>query len=101
MSDPRSIVVLSVVSYWELVIKAQTRKLSVEPDLRSFVESEIKIQRLILLPITADHVHTYATLPLHHRDPFDRMLIAQALHENLTIATKDDRFKTYGVEILW
>lgn len=60
------------------------------------IENNIK-----LLPITFEHIQTLLGLPFHHRDPFDRIIIAQSIKENLTIVTKDDSIKRYKIKIFW
>ena len=65
------------------------------------MESGVRDSGFEKLPITFSHTERFAELPLHHRDPFDRMLVAQAGAEDLTLVTHDRRLESYGVEILW
>lgn len=88
---------VSVVSAWEIAIKVSVGKLRIPgPFEEGIVENGFS-----RLPLTFPHVAALAELPFHHRDPFDRMLIAQARRENLTIVTADRRFEQYDVSILW
>jgi PIN domain nuclease of toxin-antitoxin system len=97
VADPSSIVHVSAATVWELSIKASLGKLDL--DGADLVE-EIGENDFVELPMTARHSHTAATLPRHHEDPFDRMLIAQARIEGLTVVTRDPAFRAYGIAIL-
>lgn len=89
-------VVVSAASIWELAIKRSIGKLTIARDLLE----EIDAADLTQLPITVEHAEAVAALPLHHRDPFDRLLIAQAQLEGLTIVTRDAEFAQYDVSLL-
>jgi PIN domain nuclease of toxin-antitoxin system len=91
--DPDQVVAVSAVSAWEIEIKRATGKLDAPRDLTQRLED----LRFVPLPITVEHGIAAGQLPLHHRDPFDRMLIAQAQLEGLTIVTRDPRFERYAV----
>ncbi|HTG35633.1 MAG TPA: type II toxin-antitoxin system VapC family toxin [Thermoanaerobaculia bacterium] len=97
VADPSSIIHVSAATVWELSIKASLGKLDL--DGADLLE-EIEENDFIELPMTARHSLAAATLPRHHDDPFDRMLIAQAKLEGLTIITRDPAFRTYGVPLL-
>jgi len=97
MADPTSIVYVSAATIWELSLKAAIGKLDL--DGADLVE-EIAENDFVELPMTARHSLAAAYLPHHHEDPFDRMLIAQAQIEGLTIVTKDLAFRAYEVSIL-
>jgi PIN domain nuclease of toxin-antitoxin system len=97
VADPSSIIHVSAATVWELSIKAALGKLDL--DGADLVE-EIGENDFVELPMTARHSLAAATLPRHHGDPFDRMLIAQAQLEDLTIATRDPAFRAYGISIL-
>lgn len=88
--------VVSIVSFWEIAIKQSLGKLRIEGD----IVAEVRRRSVTVLPVELAHVDTVRALPFHHRDPFDRMLIAQAKVENLTILTIDRQFAAYGVEII-
>lgn len=97
VADPTSIVHVSAASVWELAIKAALGKLDLGgADLVEEIEENVFVE----LPMTARHSLAAAALPRHHDDPFDRMLIAQAKLEGLTIVTRDAAFRAYGVAIL-
>lgn len=88
--------VASVVSLWELEIKASVGKLDLPDDITVAFAG----MATSLLPIETAHLRRMRKLPFHHRDPFDRVLIAQAFEEGLTIVTRDRSFKAYGVPVL-
>lgn len=93
--EEQPVQVVSAVSIWEIAIKRALGKLAAPPDLLSVIrglDAEI-------IPITAEHAQAVASLPLHHGDPFDRLLIAQARIEQLTIMTADSRFAAYEVQV--
>jgi PIN domain nuclease of toxin-antitoxin system len=89
--------VVSAVVIWEVAIKRQLGKLDAPPDLLAQLERA----GVDLLPITARHADFVGTLPLHHRDPFDRLLIAQAGIEGLSLVTADSDLHQYGTEVIW
>lgn len=92
---------LSVVSIWEIAIKMKLGKFSLIANLMDAVEKEARVNGLRILPIHANHAIGTYDLPLHHKDPFDRLLIAQAQAERMTIITADSVFVRYGVKIVW
>jgi PIN domain nuclease of toxin-antitoxin system len=93
-------VYVSVASPWELAIKLAIGRLTLRPDLAAWLPNAIAAARFTVLPITLEHVLILEQLPLHHRDPFDRLLIAQAQVEQLTIVTADPLFELYGIALL-
>jgi PIN domain nuclease of toxin-antitoxin system len=103
IASPEHRVFLSTVVVWEIAIKSASGKLELKDDLDSFVAQQVAAMRLAHLPITVDHGLKVAKLPVlaGHRDPFDRMLIAQAKAEGMTIVTRDPLFAAYGVPIAW
>ena len=96
MSDPANDRFISVASLWEIAIKSSTGKLSMPAD----PSQAIADLALTVLPISLAHVLRIPSLPLHHRDPFDRMMIAQAMEEGLTVVTRDRIFSAYNVSVL-
>ena len=91
---------LSVASLWEMSIKYNLGKLKLEPSYDDFVEKEVQESSIILLNIELEHLRINASLPFQHRDPFDRILIAQSLAENLPIMTVDSIFNQYPVRLV-
>jgi PIN domain nuclease of toxin-antitoxin system len=94
--DPARAVFFSAASVWELELKASRGKLELPDD---WVEVA-RERRLVELGVSASHARASAHLPWHHRDPFDRLLVAQALEHDLRIATRDPAFDRYGVPVL-
>jgi len=99
-TDPESSVVISCVVPWELAIKVRTGKLAVQPLLDRWDEM-IAVQAFSELPIESSHSIRAGLLPLHHRDPFDRMLAAQAQATGWPIVSADPVFERYGVRRIW
>jgi PIN domain nuclease of toxin-antitoxin system len=91
----------SMASLWELLLKAQIGKIPLPKPTGPFVMSKLAFNGVQILPVNADHVLRIETLPMHHHDPFDRMLIAQSLHEKLPIVSSDIVFRRYDVELIW
>ncbi len=89
--------VVSAATIWEIAIKRGLGKLVAPGDLLSQLERS----GVELLPVSARHADVVATLPPHHRDPFDRLLVAQAMTEGLTLVSGDADIGRYGVEVLW
>lgn len=97
IAEPSAIVHVSAASLWEIAIKRALGKLEVEsPDLAA----EIPANGFVELPITGRHALAAGALPRHHDDPFDRMLVAQALSEDLVLVTRDPAVDFYGVPTL-
>jgi PIN domain nuclease of toxin-antitoxin system len=92
---------LSVASVWEMAIKVQLQRLPIPQPLDTFIPEQLRINRIGLLPIELPHTFEIARLPLHHRDPFDRILIAQAMRENIPIVSADSAFDAYPIQRLW
>jgi len=91
----------SVVSLWEAIQKAQLGKLSVPLPAGPFLSGQLISNHVRLLPVSLSHVLRVEELPLHHRDPFDRLLIAQSIEEGWPIITADPWFARYPVEVIW
>jgi PIN domain nuclease of toxin-antitoxin system len=96
IADPENLVVVSAVSAWEISIKKALGKLAAPDDL----EHQVQAGGFIPLPMTIAHGVAAGQLVRHHDDPFDRLLIAQALAEGLTIVTRDKRFSDYNVTLV-
>ena len=92
---------LSVASAWEIAIKAQLGRLRLPDDAPQFVITQLALNAIQTLPIQRRHaLHVYK-LPLHHRDPFDRLLVAQSKIENLPLVTADAQINEYAVDTVW
>lgn len=101
LAHPSAELLLSVVSAQEIVVKHALGKLVLPGPPRQFVESRCAAATIELLPLRPAHVWELATLPLHHRDPFDRALIAQARVEGLTLVSADRAFAAYQLALRW
>ena len=101
LSDPDETLLLSIASLWEMQIKIGLGKLAMQRPLRTVVEEQQAENGIVLLDIAPRHVWALATLPLAHGDPFDRLLIAQAHSDALTLVSRDNRFDAYPVRRLW
>ena len=97
LEGPDARIVISAVTIWEVAIKRRLGKLEAPADLLRQLERA----GIELLPITARHADRVGTLPMHHRDPFDRLLIAQADVESFTLVTGDGGISDYDIEVVW
>ncbi len=91
----------SIVSAWEISIKAGIGKLDVPLPVHNFLTEQIRLNELSVLPVELSHVTKVSELPFHHKDPFDRLLIAQAMIEGIPILTGDSLFDAYKVRTIW
>src|SRR5438874_1475001 len=100
--DPANRKLVSGASHWEISIKVSIGKLDLGEPYRSFMHREITRNNFEILPVSLDHSAAVAVLPFHHKDPFDRMLVAQANVENIPLVSADVIFDAYaGVRRLW
>jgi len=99
--DPSVVLFLSLVSLWEIQIKSGLGKLPLALPLAEIVRDQQARHGLQLLPIRPAHIFALESLPPHHRDPFDRLLIAQARTEGLPLASADGLFSLYPVSLVW
>jgi PIN domain nuclease of toxin-antitoxin system len=96
-----SVIYISIASIWEISIKIGLKKLKIDVSLEE-LENQISLNNFIILPIKFEHIIELSKLDYHHRDPFDRILIAQSLTEKITVITKDDHFNHYkGINSIW
>ena len=100
MIDLADTVYLSIVSLWEMAIKLNLGKLSLKRSYET-IEQELESSDISLLPITFIDTLQIYRLPLHHRDPFDRMLIAQAINKSLILISRDTQFDAYPIQRIW
>ena len=102
MGDDASEVFFSAASGWEIAIKARLGRLSLATaDLESFVAEQLASNGFKVLPVNLQHALRTYRLPDHHKDPFDRLLVAQALVEDLALISADRRLAEYPIRVLW
>jgi PIN domain nuclease of toxin-antitoxin system len=101
IANPANQCWLSMASAWEMALKISNGKLRIEGDLEHFLPARLAENGFALLPIDVRHVARTLSLPLHHRDPFDRLLIAQASVEGLAVVSVDSVFAKYDVRRIW
>lgn len=92
---------LSIASLWEIAIKTSLGKLTLPDTYDKFIPQQLTLNEIEVLPISVAHLALIATLPFHHRDPFDRLLIAQAILEQISIVSVDVVFDSYTVNRIW
>ena len=100
LTNPDNELYLSSASTWEMIIKSTLGKLSLPASPETFIRHQLYLNEITPLYITTEHTFALATLPMIHKDPFDRMLIAQAIYEDLTLITDDPTIKQYHVKVL-
>jgi PIN domain nuclease of toxin-antitoxin system len=94
-------VCISPASYWELAIKVSIGKYPLDVPFETFITNAIDGNRFQIIPIMPQHAAEVSTLPYHHRDPFDRLMIAQSIVERMTIVSADEAFDDYPITRLW
>ena len=92
---------LSVASCWEMAIKASLGKLEIPRPVDRFLQEQLEVNGFALLQISLGHVAAVTDLPFHHRDPFDRLIAAQALEEEMAVVSSDPVFRKYRVKRIW
>jgi PIN domain nuclease of toxin-antitoxin system len=101
ISLPANEVLVSPASYWEIAIKVSIGKLALSQPFDPFIEQQIVKNQLVVLPIEPRHAARVVALPFHHRDPFDRILVAQSLLEGIPLVSSDARLDQYGIRRIW
>ena len=101
ISEPGNEVVISPASYWEIAIKIRLGKYSLPGPYAEFMERQIDVNNFRILHIQPKHAAAVSVMPLHHRDPFDRLIVAQAMVEEIAIVSNDDALDAYGITRLW
>jgi PIN domain nuclease of toxin-antitoxin system len=101
LESPENERVLSAASIWEIAIKTSLGKLSFKKPLEQFLPEQLSLNNFQVLDISGEHALRVTGLPMFHRDPFDRMIVAQALVERLPILSNDKALDAYGTERLW
>ena len=102
IEDTQNTLSITVISLWEIAIKRSIGKLKLTASLMD-IQNLISTKEVSMLPLTVEHLETLETLAYQekHRDPFDRLIISQAITENLTLISNDTHFRDYPVQILW
>lgn len=101
IGDRKAECLFSLASCWEMAIKISLGKLTLAAPVERFLPEQLAINQVTLHPIEFAHTARVARLPFHHRDPFDRLMVAQALHDDLTVVSADRVFRRYGVKRIW
>jgi PIN domain nuclease of toxin-antitoxin system len=101
ITDGTNELLLSVASCWEIAIKAQLGRIDLPDKPDKFIAEQLSLNAIISLPILAIHALNVFNIPSLHRDPFDRIIISQAMTESLPIITSDPVFEQYGIETIW
>ena len=101
LEDDSNEVVISAATVWEIAIKTGLRKLTLSMPYKEWMNRAIADLGATILPITVEYADAQATLPNHHRDPFDRLLVSQAQVENIPLASNEEMFDRYGISRLW
>ena len=101
IADKTHTIMLSFVSVLEMQIKINVGKMSLSLPLAQRVQQHLDMNQTTLLPITLGHIYQLSELPLYHNDPFDRLLIAQAIEEGVPILSRDPQFSNYLVTVIW
>jgi PIN domain nuclease of toxin-antitoxin system len=94
-------VLISAASLWEIAIKSSLGKLKLDKPFRELIPRELVVNEIGLLPIAPKHLSALTDLPFHHRDPFDRLIIAQAIVERIPLLSDDGEFDKYPVQLIW
>lgn len=101
IADLENDIFLSMASLWEIAIKTSLGKLELLLPFNRFIPDQLEQNTITVLPIEVQHLSKIIDLPFHHRDPFDRLIIAQSLAEQLPVITKDGAFSQYSVQLIW
>lgn len=101
IQDALNDVLISPASYWEIAIKVSLEKWQLNRPYEDFIDIGLKQYGFLILPILPDHTARLIGMPFHHKDPFDRLLVAQALAEGIPIISADSALDDYGVTRLW
>ena len=99
--NPNNDILLSPASYWEIAIKISIGKYQFPGPYELWMNDQLLTNTIEILPITIAHTATVIKLPFHHKDPFDRLLIAQSIAENISIISTDGIFDSYAVDRIW
>ena len=100
LKNPANEIDISAVSIWEIAIKTSIKKLILPFEIKNIVR-EISRMNISILDINSLHLIKVADLPFHHKDPFDRLIISQAIIENISVISSDNNFKNYDIDLIW
>ena len=101
ISDPNNRKLVSVASIWEIAIKVSLQKLDLGMPYLPFMQSQMAINLFEILSLTLEHGAEVSRLPFHHRDPFDRLMIAQSMCDQIPIVSADPAFDAYSIKRIW
>lgn len=101
IADLNNQLVLSSASLWEIAIKVSLGKLELLLPYNKLIPEQLEENDISILPIELSHLNKVINLPFHHRDPFDRLIIAQALSEDISVVSSDTAFTQYGIKLIW
>jgi PIN domain nuclease of toxin-antitoxin system len=101
IQDAQNTLFVSPATLWEIGIKDSLGKLTLPVPFDQLFPARLDASNILILPILVPHLHEHRRLPFYHYDPFDRLVIAQALVEDLTVVSCDSEFPSYGVNLLW
>ena len=99
--DPTNNLYFSIAGYWEIAIKISIGKLALADQWSTIIDKEMRSNFIKFLPITQEHCNGLVELPFHHRDPFDRVIVAQAKTEQMALLSADSQLKKYEIEVIW
>jgi PIN domain nuclease of toxin-antitoxin system len=92
---------ISIASLWEIAIKTSLGKLTIAQPYETFIPQQLELNEVTILPVSLAHLALVSTLPFHHRDPFDRLLAAQAIVERTPLVSADAAFDAYSIDRKW
>ncbi len=101
LGDPDNEILISPASYWEMAIKISIGNWQLNQSYQDFIDVALLQYGFVILPVSPDHTAGLLQMPFHHRDPFDRLLIAQSVHEGIAVVSADKQFDAYGVNRIW
>ena len=101
IADSMNEIVISPASYWEVAIKVSLGKYPLTVPFEQFFAEGIEGNAFSILPVEIRHAAVLASLPMHHKDPFDRMIVSQAIAEQIPVVSVDEAFDAYGITRLW
>ena len=99
--EPENNLYFSMAGYWEIALKISIGKLELADRWPEIIDREMRSNFIKFLPITQEHCNCLSELPFHHRDPFDRLIVAQAKTEQMVLLSADSQLKKYNIEVIW